>query len=92
MNSGGTRFTRLFERLIFLLAFITPLTNVPQLLKIWVHKNAAGVSAISWTLFSILSVFWFVYAVLKKDRTLTIMFFLLMIIQAAIALGAILYG
>ncbi|MFH1403520.1 MAG: SemiSWEET family transporter [Candidatus Altiarchaeota archaeon] len=80
-----------FERIIIYLAVVSPLANIPQLLRIWVGKNASGVSALSWTLFALLSLIWLAYGILKKDRPIAVMFLLLVILQSSIALGAFIY-
>ena len=85
------RLIKAYEKVIYVTAFIMPIINVPQLLKIWIQKSAEGVSFISWISFSILSGMWFVYGIIKKDKNITIMYLLLTVIQFFIALGALIY-
>jgi uncharacterized protein with PQ loop repeat len=66
--------------------------NLPQLYKIWFFKTAAGVSFISWISFSVISVLWFVYGILHRDKHIIAMNAALMVIQAFIAIGALIYG
>lgn len=81
-----------FDKLIFVVAIVGPIVNLPQLFKIWSNKDATGVSFISWASFSIISIVWFVYGILHKDKAIIIMFSALTIIQTLIAIGAFLYG
>jgi len=82
----------LFRYIFSAVAVAAPLTNVPQLVKIWVHKNAAGVSVLSWLMFATISVVWFIHGVKTKDKTMMFMFFSLTVAQLTIALGAHKYG
>lgn len=83
---------RVYDKLIYVAVVMGPIMNLPQLLKIWILKNAAGVSLISWISFSIISIFWVGYGLLHKDKPIIYMNFSLMIIQALIALGVIIYS
>lgn len=65
--------------------------NLPQLFKIWLQKDATGVSFISWASFSIFSLAWLVYGILHREKPIIFMNLLLMVIQALIATGVILY-
>ena len=87
----GFKMNKTYEKIIYLTAFIVPVLNIPQLLKIWVEKTAEGVSFISWISFSIFSAMWFVYGIMKKDKNIIIMYFLLMLIQLFIAIGVLIY-
>jgi len=66
--------------------------NLPQLFKIWLHKDASGVSFISWMSFSVFSLIWLMYGILHKDKPIILMNLALVVIQALIATGAFLYG
>ena len=83
---------RIFDKIIYGAVIIGPIMNLPQLLKIWVYKNAAGVSFVSWISFSIISVIWLIYGLLHKEKPIIIMNSSLMIIQAFIAVGALIYS
>jgi uncharacterized protein with PQ loop repeat len=84
--------SRTIDRLIYIVVVVGPIMNVPQLYKIWAHKDATGVSAVSWIGFSVGSLLWIVYGVAHKDKPIIIMNVALMIIQALIAVGTVLYG
>jgi uncharacterized protein with PQ loop repeat len=83
---------RTFDRVIYFAAIVIPITNLPQLYKIWAYKDASGVSLISWISFSIFSLVWISYGILHKEKPIIIMNSGLAIIQALIALGTFLYS
>ncbi len=83
---------RFYDKFIYVIAILAPIANIPQLLKIWVDKTAAGVSAISWFIFSFFAVTWVIYGFIHKDKHLIIMYSGLIITQVLIAIGAVIYG
>ncbi len=86
------RFKREIDRLIYVVVILCPIMNLPQLLKIWILKDASGVSLISWVSFSVFSFAWLVYGISHKDKPIVFMNFALMIMQVFIAVGTFLYG
>lgn len=52
---------RNFDKLIYIAVIFGPIMTIPQLLKIWTSKNAAGVSFIAWASFSVISILWLTY-------------------------------
>jgi len=86
------KFKRFYDKLIYIVVILTPIANIPQLFKVWIEKNASGLSAVSWFLFSGISITWLIYGILHKDKHILIMNAALMIIQALVAIGAVMYG
>ena len=86
------KFKRIFDKVIYVAVIVGPIMNLPQLFKIWVSQSASGVSFTSWISFSIISVFWFIYGILHKEKPVIFMNFALIIVQALIAIGALRYG
>jgi uncharacterized protein with PQ loop repeat len=83
---------RFYDKFIYLVVIIAPIANIPQLLKVWVEKDVSGVSSLSWFLFSGISITWLIYGILHRDKHILLMNAALMVIQALIALGAIIYS
>ena len=86
------KFKRFYDKFIYLIVIIAPIANIPQLIAVWIDKNASGVSALSWFTFSGVSLCWFVYGVLHKDRHIILMNIALVITQILVAVGTLLYG
>ena len=80
------------ENLVGVIAVIYPLSAIPQIIEIWMNKNVEGVSLLTWSLFLVLTIPLIIYAIVKKDRKLTIMWSLWSLCYVAIISGIILYG
>ncbi len=80
------------ENLVGVIALVYPLSAIPQIIEIWMNKNVEGVSLLTWSLFLVLTIPLIIYAIVKKDRKLTIMWSLWSLGYVAIISGLILYG
>ena len=83
---------RNFDKIIYFAVIAGPIMNFPQLFKIWYYQNAAGVSFVSWMSFSLISVIWLIYGILHEEKPIIYMNFALMIVQALIAVGVLIYA
>lgn len=83
--------TRL-ERLLPLLSVGTMLMTVPQVLTIWLQHNAGGVSLLSWGTYLIGACLWFAHGWQKRDRTIYLACIGWIVLDAAVVVGAVLYG
>ena len=83
---------RFLDNLVYIIAFIFPLSAIPQIINIWVYKNAQGVSIVSWGLFLILTIPLIAYGIVHKSKQLSIMWILWLIVYITIIVGTYLYG
>ncbi|MBN1941034.1 MAG: hypothetical protein JW772_02525 [Candidatus Diapherotrites archaeon] len=83
---------RAIDKLIYIAVAAAPIANIPQLLKIWLEKDASGVSIISWISFSIISIVWLVYGIAHKEKPIIAMNCALIVMQILIVIGVLTYG
>ncbi len=83
---------RFVDRAVYIAGILGPVMTLPQLWKIWVVKNAAGVSLFSWASFLAAAVIWLVYGILHKDKPIIVNYALWVILEALIVVGVVLYG
>ena len=81
---------RLDKFLIFVAVF-GPLIALPQILQIFVLKDATGVSGLSWGLYALFNIPWFIYGVVHKDKPITIAYSLSFIANMTVLVGALMY-
>jgi len=84
--------TKYLNGTVSLISVTAPLTALPQVFDIWFHKNAQGVSLLSWSLFLIITIPLLIYSIINKQKIFTQMYFLWTIIYASIIIGKILYS
>ncbi len=86
------RVKRIYDHIIYGAVILAPVLNIPQVFKVWIEKDASGVSIITWGGFSIISVMWFIYGYLHKEKPVMIMNVALVFMQIIIVIGTLRYG
>ena len=87
-----SRLIRAFDRVIYLVAAIGPLSTLPQAYQIWSTHDARSISVFTWSSYVLLNVFWFAYGCIHREKPIMLAYTLWIIVNSAVALGAILYG
>jgi uncharacterized protein with PQ loop repeat len=80
------------EKVLRGLSVFTMLMTVPQVLTIWVGRDAAGVSLVSWLAYLLSACLWFVYGLKKGDKTIYLACVGWVLLDAAIVTGVIVHG
>src|SRR5688500_8531307 len=58
------------EKTLRLFSIVTLLLTVPQVITVWVGREVAGVSLVSWSAYLASACLWFAYGLQKGDRTI----------------------
>ena len=82
---------KFMDKAIYFIAFFAPLMTIPQILKIWVEKNAAGISLISWGSYLIAATFWLTYGIIHKEKPIIVTYTLWIILHTLVITGTISY-
>ena len=83
---------RTVDKFVYVAAIVEPFITLPQVIEIFQSKTAEGVSISSWIGFEILTVIWLWYAIVHRERIIFIYQGLFFIFQAAVIIGAFMYG
>ena len=83
---------KLMNRMLGSLSMFTMLMTIPQVLKIWIGHQAAGVSLLSWGAYLISAVFWFWHGIRKRDANIYLACIGWMILDGAVIAGVLLNG
>jgi len=79
------------EKVLRGLSVFTMLMTVPQVLTIWIERNAGGVSLISWVSYLIAACLWFVYGLQKHDKTIYLACVGWVLLDLAVVIGVVVY-
>ena len=80
------------EKVLRGLSVFTMLMTVPQVLSVWVGRDAGGVSLASWLAYLASACLWFVYGFQKRDKTIYLACIGWIALDAAIVAGVIVHG
>ncbi|HEX7183794.1 MAG TPA: SemiSWEET family transporter [Thermoanaerobaculia bacterium] len=70
----------------------TMLMTVPQVLTIWIGRDATGVSLVAWTSYLLSACLWFVYGLRRKDKTIYFACVGWIVLDAAIVVGVVVHS
>jgi uncharacterized protein with PQ loop repeat len=79
------------EKVLRGLSVFTMLMTVPQVLTIWIGRDAGGISLISWVSYLVAACLWFVYGIQKRDKTIYLACVGWVVLDAAIVVGVIVH-
>ncbi len=83
---------RLLDFVVYVAGVAGPLATIPQIIQIYSSQDARGVSLLTWTVYALFDIPWIIYATVHKERPLIVCYSLWFFFNAAVALGALLYG
>ena len=83
---------RLLDRGVYVAGIVGPIMTIPQILKIWVERNATGVSVYSLIAYAICSSVWLAYGIVHKEKPIIITYILWIILDIFIIIGTFMYG
>ena len=86
------KYKAFMDKAIYVVCIFGPIMTIPQLTKIWVYKNAQGISVISWFAYLITALFWLTYGIMHKEKPIIFTNSIWIILEIFIIIGTILYG
>src|SRR5690242_6739989 len=79
-------------RVLGFMSVATMLLTIPQVLTIWLRHEAAGVSVISWSAYLASAALWFWHGIEQRDRNIYLPCIGWLALDAAVIVGALIYG
>jgi len=77
------------DYVIYVIVFVWPLSNLPQLHTVWIQGQTNGVSMVSRSTFAILSLIWMIYGMVHREYPIIIMNAILVVVQSAVVVGVL---
>jgi len=85
------KWIKFLDGLLIVVAVIGPLMALPQVLQIYLFKNAVGVSALSFGLFAFFNIPWILYGFVHREKPIIIGYLFWFVINVVIVVGALIY-
>jgi uncharacterized protein with PQ loop repeat len=86
------KWKRFVDRAIYFMGAFGVVMTIPQGAKIWIGKDASGVSVISWSAYLIGAIFWLIYGVMHKEKPIIFTYSLWIVLYVIIVTGVIIYS
>ena len=92
IKSDGSAAVSGLEKVLRAVSIATMLMTVPQVLTIWIGRDAGAVSLVAWAAYLFAACLWFVYGLRKKDKTIYLACVGWILLDAAVVIGVIVYS
>ena len=79
------------DKIVYFFAFAAPAFELPQLITIFSQHSAKDVSLLTWGFFAIASFVWLIYGIRHHLKPVIVSYFLFTVIEAATAVGILMY-
>ena len=83
---------RFVDRIIVFIAVIAPLTTIPQVLKIYLEKQVAGLSLETWLMYTVFNIIWVAYGIFHREKPIIISSVLWFTVDLLVAVGILVYS
>jgi uncharacterized protein with PQ loop repeat len=83
---------RFMDKAIYAISLAGPVMTIPQITKIWLERNASGVSLLSWTSYLVLTFFWLYYGILHKETPIIFNNIIWIFVYILVITGVVIYG
>jgi uncharacterized protein with PQ loop repeat len=80
------------RRLLGGMSIFTMLMTIPQVVTIWVGRQAAGVSVVSWSAYLASAILWFWFGIQKRDKNIYLPCVGWILLDVAVIVGVVIYG
>ncbi len=80
---------RFLDEVIYAVGIIGPLLTMPQLAKVWLERNTAGLSLFSWSGYALIALIWLIYGIVHKEKPIILTNILWLAMEVMIIVGII---
>ncbi len=80
---------RFLDKIVYLIAFVSPLATLPQIYKVWIEQNVAGISLLSWGFYCLIAIPMVIYGMVHKEKPLIVMYIFNFIVNFAVLSGTL---
>jgi hypothetical protein len=80
------------RRLLAAMSVFTIVMTAPQVWTVWIERQAAGVSVLTWSAYLVSALLWFWHGLRQRDRNIWIPCIAWIAADAAIIAGAMAFG
>lgn len=86
------KFKNFMDKAVFVVGFFGLFMTIPQITKIWLDQNAAGLSVVSWIAYLVVAITWVLYGLIHKEKPIIVIYSVWIMFHVMIITGISLYG
>jgi uncharacterized protein with PQ loop repeat len=66
--------------------------TLPQIIKVYTIQNVAGLSFLTWLMYSIMDIPWIVYGIVHKEKPIVVAYVGWLLVNSIVAIGILIYS
>ena len=82
----------ILDMVVLAAGIIGPLMTIPQIAKILILHNAAGISVLTWGMYALLDLPWIIYGIAHASRPILLTYILWFLVNTLVAVEALMFG
>ena len=82
----------MLDRAVLGVGILGPIMSIPQIALIYISRDAAGVSPVSFLAWALFDIPWIVYGLVHREPPIVVTYTLWLAFNLLIFLGALIYG
>lgn len=86
------KWKNIIDKLIYPIGILGPIFTIPQLLEIWMSKDATSLSILTWSSWVLIAIFWLIYGLAHSSKPIIISNTAWIAVDLGVILGIILYN
>ncbi|MBT4446311.1 hypothetical protein HOA92_06525 [archaeon] len=86
------KYKRFLDHIIYAIGVAGPIFTLPQLYKVWIEQNVAGVSLLSWGGFLIIAIVWLLYGIAHKEWPIIVTYSAWIAVEFPLVVGILVFG
>lgn len=76
---------------MYIVALMSSLLTLPQMLQVWTQRQAFGVSLLTWSAYTVLAAIWLIYGLVRKERPIILSEACLLLVDFGVVLGVLIF-
>ena len=81
----------MIDLLVYMVGVLMIILTIPQIITIWIFKEALGVSTITWCAYFVGAIVWVMYGIVHKQKPIIITYSIWMVLDMLIIIGTLIY-
>ncbi len=75
---------KFLDKLLLVIAVIGPLVTIPQIIEIFETQDASNLSPLTWGMYCVFNILWFIYGIVHKEKPIMITYALWFLVNGII--------
>ena len=86
------KWIRWLDMTVLAVAIIGPLSNIPQIMRVYMERDVSGLSLVTWIMFFLMSIPWLIYGIVHREKPIITANILWFITNIMVVVGILIHS